>query len=429
MAAAAIRRALAERSYMPEVTFTTGSALQKSALRQANDRLVLNVIRQNPSVSRADLVRITGMAPSSVTFIVKRLKREKLVYDDKPETRQPVGRRPTGLHLRAEARIALAIEIGPSGGRIITADLNGAPLVRKVVPWHPNHDVFFDRIHSAIRSLLHPLARGQVLGAGVALPGTIDRNSGRVIAAENLGWFGLDADALIRRNLDIPFYFENAAKLSALAEMWFPENHASPLQDFVSVIAGGGIGTGVIVNGQLLQGALSAGGEFGHISIDPDGRRCPCGNIGCWEQYASDRALARAYAEESGEPAAVDDPAQDIVAKARTGEPAALRALQTAARYIGMGFVNLVMALNPQAIIVGDYLAQGWDLMEETVWSILRSRVPPYALSALRISPSRHGAEVSLMGAVALVLTRFFNSFNHSVQAKPGSSVVMHRGL
>ena len=90
-----------------------------------------------------------------------------------------------------------------------------------------------------------------------------------------------------------------------------------------------------------------------------------------------------------------------------------------------MGFVNLIMALNPEAIVVGDYLAAGWDLVEDVVWSVLRSRVPSYYLAGVRIFPSEHAADSSLLGAVALVLSQFFTSFDHGNTAVPSNSVLI----
>mgnify|MGYP000927417177 CR=1 FL=1 len=407
---------------MPVVTFTTDHALQKSALRQANDRLVLNLIRQNSGVSRADIVRLTGLAASSITFIVRRLKKEKLISEEKIDKRPGLGRQPTALRLLASARTVIGMAFDPDGAHILMADLEGAPLSRKTIPMQANQELFFRKVNAALCGLVQALAPGQLLGVGVALPGTIDSATGKVIGAENLGWFGVEVGALIRCGVPVPFRFENVARLSALAEQWFAPAETPGLRDFVSVVARGGIGTGVIAGGQLLRGATSAGGEFGHISLYLDGRRCACGNIGCWEQYASDLALSRAYAEQAaGEELSVDA----IIARARAKEPAALKAVDAIARHVGLGFVNLVMALNPQAIVVGDYLADVWDLIGETVWTVLRSRAPGYTLSALRIYPSRHKGEAPLMGAIALVLGRFFSSFEQGGEAGPVSSVLM----
>ncbi|MGH9340046.1 MAG: ROK family transcriptional regulator, partial [Acidobacteriota bacterium] len=202
------------------VTFTTHGAFNKSALRQANDRLVLNAIRQNPFISRSDLVHITGLSPSSVTFILKRLKRDKMIVQAMgPDQSQRLGRRPTVLSLRPEARIAVAAEVRRSGARVVLADWDGRLVKEKRVAWHHNHELYLDRVHRAIRALVETVPPERVLGVAVSLPGTIERASGKVIAAENLNWFGVDAGAVLRRRLGFPFYFENAAKLSAVAEM------------------------------------------------------------------------------------------------------------------------------------------------------------------------------------------------------------------
>ena len=135
-------------------------------------------------------------------------------------------------------------------------------VVRKtVVPWaanlDANYELFFDKVHRAIYAMVDSLSPKQVLGVGVGLPGYIDRNTGKVLAAENLGWFGVEAGRLLRKRLSFPFYYENNAKLSALAETWSFKPGAKRLANFVFVTMRGGLGTGVIVDGRLLQGAYS----------------------------------------------------------------------------------------------------------------------------------------------------------------------------
>lgn len=406
---------------MPPITFTTGGALNKSALRQANERLLLNAVRQNPGASRSDLARMTGLSPSSITFIVSRLIRQRMLSEQPADSRPQVGRRPTALRLRPQALMAVAAEVSPAGGAVTLVDHSGKALRRRTVDWQSAPELFLGKLHLAVRSILDSLSPSQVLGVGVSLPGFLDRPTGRVIGAENLGWFGVEAGALLRKRLAVPFWFENNAKLSALAEMWFPPAGAKPLRDFIFVHMRGGLGTGVIINGQILQGAFSAAAEFGHTMLYPDGRRCPCGNTGCWEQYASDLALCRLYAERTGAQASPED----IVRRARAAEPAALDALREAAHHAGLGFVNLIMALNPEAIVVGDYLAQAWDLLENSVWAVVRSRVPAYYLSGVRILPSHHAADSSLLGAAALVFSQFFTSFDSANPAEPSAPVRM----
>src|SRR5437879_6392973 len=189
---------------MPGVVFTTRGALSKSALRQANERLVLNAIRQNPSLSRADIVRMTGLSPSSVTFTVERLKREKMICDQEVENHSRVGRPPSALRLRAEAKMAVGVDITLSGAYVALADLTSRVVRRTLVPWNPSYELFFERIHRAIQGMVESLVPKQVLGVGIGLPGYIDRATGSVRAAENFNWFGVEAGRLLRKRLPFP---------------------------------------------------------------------------------------------------------------------------------------------------------------------------------------------------------------------------------
>lgn len=412
---------------MPRVTFTTTGALSKSDLRQGNERLILDAIRQNPTVSRADISRITNLSPSTVTLIVERLLKQKLVREEHVANHAQVGRRPTALRLGPGVRVALGVELTLTEARIVLADWTGEFLKERLVPRSPSHELFFDKIYDTMRTMIGSRPKTEILGVGVGLPGFADRVTGRVIAAENFNWTGVEAGRLLQRELPFPFFYENSAKLAALAETWFLKREGQPLRDFVFVTMRGGLGTGVMVNGQLLQGASSAAAEFGHTILFPEGRRCPCGNTGCWEQYASDLALCRAYREKSAKRRNVEDlDAESIVQFAREGDTLALAVLKETAGFFGLGLVNVIMVLNPEAIVVGDFLASGWDLIEEEIWRVLRSRVPSYYLAGVRIYPSGHAANSSLPGCVALVLANYFKTFGNDASTFPGNSVVIH---
>ena len=395
---------------MPTISLTNRSALRKSDLREANQRLLLNIVRQNVGTSRADVARITGFSPSSVTFIVKRMMRDGLLSEAPCEDYAQVGRRPLILRLLPESRIAAGVEIGRTEARIAIAGLDGSILKQRSVPWQVDHHVFLTRVRDAIRTLARSVASGHLLGVGVSLPGTIDRATGKVAACENLGWYGIDAGRIISEGIAAPFYFENDAKLSALSEMWFSEPGTKPLENFVFTLFRQGLGTGVVIEGRLFHGSSGEASEFGHTSLYPDGRRCVCGGIGCWEEYSSQRALERIYSERRGAAHRKrETDADEIVLLARKGNPLALEVLREVATHVGMGFANLNAAFNPEAIVVGDYLASGWDLMGDWVWATLRLRASQRYLARLRIIPSKHGRDSALKGALALVLSRFFS--------------------
>ncbi|MBC7789931.1 MAG: ROK family protein, partial [Anaerolineae bacterium] len=142
---------------------------------------------------------------------------------------------------------------------------------------------------------------------------------------------------------------------------------------------------------------------------------------GCWEQYASDVALVRAYRELSG----VFEESVAIVNLARSGDAHAVAALRTNAEYLALGLVNVIAALNPQAIIFGEPIASAWDLVADIVVAELGKRVPPYCLKGLRLLPSRLGADCALLGAAAFALDHFFSRFDHTTGDSPPNRVAI----
>jgi len=322
--------------------------------------------------------------------------------------------------------LAIALEIKPDGTRLALADLSGRFLRQKLIPWNSNPQVLAQRAHAAIRSMIDQAGSSRVLGVGVGLPGSIQRLGGRVIAAENLNWFNVDFGTPLRGRLQLPFYFENSARLSALAEKWFAEPGSKPLQDFIFIATTGGIGTGVFTGGHLLEGATAVGGECGHIILHPDGLRCTCGNRGCWEQYASDKALCRLYAEYAGLADSTRCDAAGILDLARQGDEAATRALSEVADSLALGLANLLMVFNPEAIIVGDFAADAWDLIEARIWAVLKGRAPRYALAPVRIVPTTHACDSALLGGASVVFSHFFTRFdNGGDSVRPGEVLLM----
>lgn len=413
---------------MPSVTFTTSGVLRKSALRLANDRLVLNTIRRNPGISRREIARVTGFSPASVKFVVNRLLKSCLVNDEKQESSSRSGRPAGGLTLRSGAMTAIGVEIARPESTLILVDLEGGIIEERSIAFRPEPEAFLDQLAVEIRALAASRQARQVLGVGISLPGTIDKAAGTVIGAEGIGWVGVDVGARLRRQLEWPLLFENDANLSALAEQWYAPDEDAPLRYFVYIRLQGGLGSGVFVDGRILHGVSSAGAEFGHILLYPEGRQCNCGNRGCWEQYASDAALVRAYRELAGVTGTDGNMLEEshrIVALARAGDRDASEALRAAARYLAYGFASVIAALNPQAIIIGEPIASAWDLVEQVIQSELHSRVPGYYLSGLRLMPSRIGARSALRGAAVLVLQRFFTRFDHTGYDAAPSDVVM----
>lgn len=394
---------------MRGVTFRTSGPLGKSSLREANERVVLLAILREPGLSRWEVATTTGLSPSAITGIIDRLMGQGFLVESK---RQGValagaGRPRSPLHLRAEARYAIGVEIAATEATAALADLSGRVVAERTVPVDGSTaSEFLARVHAAIGELAEQGGE-RVLGVAVSIPGNLDPATGLVRQATNLDWHDVDAIGLLKGNLELPFFGENNANLAAFAERWF--RCGETLDNFVFVTLRVGIGTGVILNGELVRGASNCAGEFGHVVLVPGGRRCVCGQQGCWEEYASDRALVRLYGEYRGDAATGDSLA--VVARAREGDAAALRALDETAGALALGLCPLILGLNPAAIALDDYGAAAWDLIRQRVWGVIEERVPAAWRQGVEIFPSGHATHSSLTGAIALVLAQFFTSF------------------
>jgi predicted NBD/HSP70 family sugar kinase len=396
------------------LTLRRRGVLRKSDLRESNERLILNIVRQNQDVSRSDIVRMTGLSASSVTFIVNRLIADGMISVDRASAQMHPGRPPVSLRFRPDSIYAVGAEITVLGTRVRAADVEGRAIIERRIAWHSNSAVALTRLRTVIHSLIAKLATRRLVGIGVGIPGTVARDTGHVIAAEHLGWFDVDAGRILTEGLPVRPVVENDAKLAAFAEHWFRSEGAA--SNFVFVAGARGLGTGVFVDGHLLQGASGEGSEFGHIVLYPDGRPCLCGGRGCWEEYASARALEGHYSELV--PAAYAAGADEIIRRARSGERHALNALQETALHIGLGFVNLRQAFDPEEIIVGNYLAECWDLIKDIVWGVLRDRIAPRYLEHLRIAPAQHTEDSTLLGAIGLALSTYFGSNDRAQHRK-----------
>lgn len=407
---------------MPSVTFTTSGVLQKSASRKANDRLVLDAIRRNPGVSRNRLAQIMSFSPTSTNFVVNRLLKGGLMREEKLRNAAGSGRPPSGLWLCSDALTAIGVEIVRPVASVILADLEGNILATRNVPWREEPEQFLRDLAAEAAALgALPEAR-KVLGVGVSLSGTIERKTGRVIGAESIRWFDVEAGAILKSLVKWPVLFENNANLAAMAEQWYQPDLGPALRYFIYLQMERGLGSAVVVDGRILHGFSSTGTEFGHIALYPEGHPCGCGSRGCWEQYASDIALVRDYRALAGVRGGDEDIVEEasrIVARACAGDPIALSALHTTARFLGIGLASMIAALNPQAIIIGEPIASAWHLVEDPIQEILAERVPSYHRNGLRLMPSRIAAHSALRGAAILVLKNYFDTFD---QAMPETS-------
>jgi predicted NBD/HSP70 family sugar kinase len=383
-------------------------------LRNLNEVMVLNVIRERQPVSRSEIAGLIGLEGSTVSKIVSRLVDDRLVFEEGlGKSSSQGGRKKRFLHLNPRKASAIGVDLRPSGYTVALSDFTGRILRSIEVPPHSSPMTAATDLARAIRLLLRSPASETIEGIGVSLVGLVDPREGRVLAGEGLGW-GEDVPvgSLLRKalDMDLPIYFENGAWLGALAEIWFGK-YAHHTRDLVFLDIADGIGSGIIVNGQLYHGSFYGAGEFGHIPLHPEGPACSCGARGCLEAYASDPATIRRYVElcRARGRDVRNGSINAVVAQAMEGSPEAAEALRTTATYLGRGLVPVIYSLNPEVVVVGGAISCAWHLIRPVIWSELAARASRYYLDHLTLVPTTLEARPSLVGAIALVLARAFS--------------------
>ena len=370
-------------------------------VRDINRRIVLNLIRKRQPISRADLARVSGMQRSTISLIVDQLIQENWVLTG-PTGRLPRGRRPTYLRLNDE-RVMIGVDVRPSQITVAVADANGRFISQEAIVTTPDPEFTIDRLIEVIRRIVVSCRGRKIEGIGVSVPGRYIPGSNRLVFAPNLGWRDVDLRTPLMKATGLSVEIENAATACALAAVWF--DHMEQVRNLVVVTVSEGVGTGILLNGQIVRGLNGMAGEFGHVPLDPNGPLCGCGRRGCWEVYASNSAALRYYRESGSEAAGVNF--LDLLSRADQGEKRAEEALGTMAYHLGRGMRMLVAGFAPERIIVVGDLTRSWKRFEAVIAPEIVAQVLPGGV-APELIPAREGGVARLRGTVALVLENDF---------------------
>jgi predicted NBD/HSP70 family sugar kinase len=372
------------------------------AVRDTNRRIVLNLIRTRHPISRADLARASGLQRSTISLIVEQLVAERWVLEG-PTGRLPRGRRPTFLRLNEE-RVIIGVDIRPTQTTVALADANGKFASQEVMGTPANPELAVKQLIECIQRIKRSCRGKMIEGVGISLPGRFDHTVNRLVFAPNLHWPDIDIRKPIAEQTGLDVELENAANACVLAEVWFDRVHAC--RNLVVVTVSEGIGTGILANGEMVRGLGGMAGEFGHVSVDPAGPICGCGNRGCWEVFASNRAAVSYYQESGGPNAGLDFPG--LLSLADQGDARAVRALDTMAQYLGRGMRMIVAGLAPERIVVVGDLTRSWHRFGSIIEAEIQAQVltggrPPLLVPAFEDGMAR------LRGTVALVLQKHFS--------------------
>ncbi len=355
-------------------------------VRESNELKLLHIIRDRQPISRADLVKATGLRAGTVSVIVNRLLRSSVIHegDSAPSSG---GRPATYLQINAEKAYAVGVSIGVNRTTYGISDFNGRILHQRTISTEPDGQAFLSRLGDDIAVLINSqFRRARFISVGVSVPGLIDRARGCLVRSPNLGWRDVQIRSILEGKLHAPVHVENDANAAALSELWYGPMDVWSAHCILFVLVVEGLGTGLILNGEVYAGSPIGMGGFGHISVDPHGPPCSCGSIGCWEAMAGNDATLRRYFVQR--PEARNDSAnlESLIAAAHAGDEFARIELRRTAAFIGRGLKGLAQGLAPEMIVIGGQITSAWSIVESSIADEMKSEylVPGTSMPQVR---------------------------------------------
>jgi predicted NBD/HSP70 family sugar kinase len=373
--------------------------------REVNRQIVLNLIREFQPISRAELARRMNVRRAALTAIV----RDLIAAGDVEETGTAIaarGRRPTLMRIRTTDRTALAVDVRPSVTVVALVDYGGKVLERTTFDTPSDPGELSRILGVTLKGVIDRLAGTPVgdgcQGIGIVVPGMVDKRSGRVLYAPRLGWRDVPLRDAIANVTGLQVFVESAPIACALARLW-SVTRTRTVNNFVYVSISDGVGVGIVNRGEVLRGETHTAGEFGHVSLDPNGPLCACGKRGCWEAFASNSATIARYVARVGGKAAAATTIEEIVRRAKEEERAAADAVIETGHQIGRGLAAVVSALNPKRIYIGGEVTAAWHLIEAPIREELTKNTLTEAAHMTPVYPDEKTEVYRLLGAVALV--------------------------
>jgi predicted NBD/HSP70 family sugar kinase len=390
----------------------------RNLMRAINRSKILETIRTVGMISRIDIARATGLSQALITGLTADLINEGLIIE-KQSGEYEGGRRPMLLALNPEGAFVVGVNLSITELSVVIVNFEGtvvASYTQSLAPIHHSVSEIADSVVGAVQACIWEanFAKEQISGVGIGIPGLVDPYSGNIRFLPNYGWENVNLKELVQSKLNHPCYIDNSSNTLALAEQWFGEGKG--LNNFLVVTIENGVGLGAVINGRIYRGEEGFAGEFGHITINPDGPECRCGKRGCVEAYAGSIAIMR-----DARQAALDgqwdceDPGrityEDVVRAAQNGADVLRQLFVRAGRILGIGISHLIILFNPTKIIITGKGMRAGELFFDVMYSTLENYLSAkFGRRTTQIMVQQWTEQDWARGAGALVLQELYKS-------------------
>jgi glucokinase-like ROK family protein len=398
-----------------------GNAVYINRLNKIN---ILGLIREFENISRADLVKKSGLSAPTITRIVDSLINKEELVVSLGMGNSKGGRPPVLLKFDGKRNYVIGIDLGATITRGVLSNLDGKFISEIEFPTKltEGYEVILDDVADLINKLAESkpnIKRKRVYGVGIAVAGLVDLNKKIVEYSPDFNWTQVDIIKALESKVDFPVIFDNVTRLMALGGMCFGKGQKR--QNFICINVGYGIGSGIIVNGKLLTGSDGFAGEFGHITMDKDSDiQCSCKKYGCLEALASGKAIALTAQSRlaRGQDSILKDmsggdyskvTAKMVADAAKEGDEMALNVFTRAMEYIGLGISNLIGIFNPDLIVIGGGVSLAGDIFFDNIRDVVQKNLMRPTARQIHILPVAFGTNAAIMGAFSLILSKVLN--------------------
>ncbi len=381
-------------------------------MKELNTATILNLLHREGRMSRAELKRTTKLSPATVSALVEELIGQGLVEE--------IGAKPSA----GAGRKAISLQISKDGGYVIGISIGNRDLICAVLNLHGEciaefksaiaigNDSLAEQIHTALNECVNQadaLKTGLIKGIGIAAPGIIDENAGSVLYSSTLKLNDFKLKKQVSAFFpDVPIKIVNDSNVAAFAEHY--SGAGKGRGNLVYVTMNEGIGAGIVIDSRIHSGFGGAAGEIGHISIDPNGEVCNCGQRGCVETLLASSFLlnrCRSYAEKLGQKPPHDF--DEVLARYESGEAWLEPVFEQVAEAARLTLASIVQFISPEVIVI-----EGWTNRSPKLSLKLRSELErlrfPLKFTPDRLLPSAFGEKGPLLGSATLMLEQIFHS-------------------
>lgn len=407
---------------MEQPTFA-GSNINQ--VKTHNLQALLLILLHHAHISRVELARQTALSSTTITNLTSELLAEGIIVEEdspQPSEVRRVGRPRTMLRLVPDARYAVGVHIGIGLLRVAVTNLHAEMVHNRIAHFElqTSPEDVLSQMGDLIETTLAEsgVDLNKVLGVGVGASGLVDYWRGVNVFAARLNWHEVPIAEILEQRLGLPICVDNNVRCMALGEAYFGVGKGVGLLAFVYGRVG--VGSGLVVNGQVFRGGGAGAGEIGHMAmLGEGGERCTCGNRGCLETLVSERVLIRRAQKLAREkPAGLlatylakadeDNLIDAIFQAACDGDDGTQALISDLAHSLGIALSNLVNVINPELIILGGLFAQGCDLILPVAERTMRDTAFAGLGEHVQVQTTSFGWRAGLIGAAALALMTFF---------------------